>query len=100
MTDTDPLPDTLDENQIITEEPVPVENMPRYVGSNPLKYDDLTLARREKEIKAIMKDYPNETPANIQMAWDFIYIQGGDDAAMVEIKRLEALPPTPRDIPK
>jgi uncharacterized protein (DUF433 family) len=87
----------IDENEIITVEPTPLEQMPRHEGTNPLMYDDLTLARRDKEIKAIMKDYPNETPANIQMAWDFVYSLGGEEEAMVEIKRLEALPPTPRD---
>jgi hypothetical protein len=85
----------IDENEIIT--PTPIEDMPRHEGTNPLCYDAITLARREMEIKAIMKDYPNETPTNIQMAWDFIFMQGGDEAAMAEIKRLEALPPTARD---
>jgi hypothetical protein len=87
-----------DENEII--KPTPLEEMPRHEGTNPLKYDTLTLARREMEIKSIMKDYPNETPSNIQMAWDFIAAFGSEEEAMAEIKRLEALPPTPRPILK
>lgn len=93
--------DTLDENEIIStddENPVPLNEMPRHEASNPLNYDDLTLARREKEISAIIKDYPNENPSSIQMAWDFVYLQGSDEAAMKEVKRLEKLPSKPRDL--
>jgi len=97
------MTDTLDENELITDDngnPVSLENMPRHEASNPLKYDDLTLARRDKEILAIMKDYPNEAPSAIQMAWDFVYLQGSDEAAMKEAKRLESLPPKARDLVK
>ena len=95
------MTDSLDENKIISTEdgtPVSLENMPRHEASNPLKYDDLTLARRDKEISAIMKDYPNEAPSAIQMAWDFVYLQGSDEAAMKEVKRLQSLPPKARDL--
>ena len=81
------------------DQPTPLEDMPRHEGTNPLNYDEMTLARREVEIKSIMRDYPNETPANIQMAWDYITSFGDDKAAMVEIKRLEATPAAPRDKP-
>tara|TARA_R100000541_G_scaffold30864_1_gene39767 strand:+ start:1472 stop:1765 length:294 start_codon:yes stop_codon:yes gene_type:complete len=95
------MTDTLAENEIISTDdgnPVPLKNMPRHEASNPLNHDPLTLARREKEISAIIKDYPKENPASIQMAWDFVYLQGSDEAAMREVKRLEKLPPKPRDL--
>ena len=95
------MTDTLDENELITDDDgnsVSLENMPRHEASNPLNYDDLTLARRNKEISAIIKDYPNENPSSIQMAWDFVYLQGSDEAAMAEVKKLEKQPAKPRDI--
>tara|TARA_R100000541_G_scaffold27854_1_gene37200 strand:+ start:991 stop:1275 length:285 start_codon:yes stop_codon:yes gene_type:complete len=92
------MTDTLDENEIISTDEVPLDEMPRHEASNPLNYDDITLARRNKEISAIMKDYPDQSPNAIQMAWDFVYLQGSDEAAMKEVKRLEKLPPRARDL--
>jgi len=92
------MPDTLDENEIISTDEVPLNEMPRHEASNPLNYDDLTLARRNKEISAIMKDYPDQSPNAIQMAWDFVFLQGSDEAAMAEVKKLEKQPAKPRDI--
>ena len=92
------MTDTLDENEIISTDEIPLDEMPRHEASNPLNYDYLTLARRNKEISAIMKDYPDQSPSAIQMAWDFVYLQGSDEAAMKEVKRLEKLPPRARDL--
>ena len=92
------MTDTLDENEIISTDEIPLAEMPRHEASNPLNYDDLTLARRNKEISAIMKDYPDQSPSAIQMAWDFVYLQGSDEEAMKEVKRLEKLPPRARDL--
>ena len=40
----------------------PLEELPRATQSNPLGYDEITLARREREIANIMKDYPTVPP--------------------------------------
>lgn len=49
-----------------------IDEMPRYQHEDPFNYDNLTLAKRKKEIEAAAKDYPNVPPSMIEMAWDLI----------------------------
>jgi hypothetical protein len=49
-----------------------IDEMPRYQRDEPFNYDNLTLAKRKKEIDAAAKDYPNVPPSMIEMAWDLI----------------------------
>ncbi len=49
---------------------IPIEDLPRYKAPNPYGYDELTLAKRELEIKAALKDFPTLDYFMVAMAWD------------------------------
>jgi hypothetical protein len=60
-----------------------IEEMPRYEAPNPFKYDNLTLAKRKKDVEAASRDYPNVPPSMIEMAWDLI--QNNPEEEIVDI---------------
>lgn len=93
------------ENTILKNEddtPIEFDKLPRHTVSNPLNYDEITLKKRERELKAIMKDYPDANPATAAMCWDYLHSLGdiSDEEALAEINRLDALPPKQRDTQK
>lgn len=49
-----------------------IDEMPRYEAPNPFNYDNLTLAKRKKEVETASRDYPNVPQSMIEMAWDLI----------------------------
>lgn len=55
-----------------TQEFSTIEEMPRYKAANPFNYDNLTLAKRKKEVDAACKDYPNVPASMIEMGWDLV----------------------------
>ena len=75
----------------------PLEELPRATQSNPLGFDELTLARREREIANIMKDYPNVPPKFIETAWDFVATSKSEEDALEEVKRWHKTPAKPRN---
>ena len=75
----------------------PLEELPRATQSNPLGFDELTLARREREIANIMKDYPNVPPKFIETAWDFVATSKSEEDALEEVKRWDKTPAKPRN---
>lgn len=46
--------------------------LPRYKEPNPRNYDDLTLARKKVELKAMIAHYKDISPAWLEMCWDFV----------------------------
>jgi|TARA_R110000772_G_scaffold266966_2_gene390168 hypothetical protein len=76
----------------------PLEDLPRATPSNPLNFDELTLARREREIALIMKDYPNVPPKMIETAWDYVATSKSEEDALAQIKQWDETPPKKRDI--
>lgn len=50
----------------------------RYKYENPLKYDEITLARRKLEVNALMRDYPHLSRQRLEDVWDYFYITGED----------------------
>ena len=60
----------------------PLEELPRATQSNPLGFDELTLARREREIANITKDYPTVPPKFIETAWDFVATSKSEEEAL------------------
>ena len=76
---------------------IPLEEIPRATQSNPLGFDELTLARREREIANIMKDYPNVAPKFIETAWDFVASSKSEEEALEQVKKWDKLPANPRN---
>ena len=76
---------------------VPLEEMPRAKARNPLNFDEETLAKRERDIKAIMRDYPGITPKMIETAWDYVQSCESEEEAMKEVKSWDKLPPKKRE---
>ena len=76
----------------------PLEELPRATQSNPLGFDGVTLARREREIANIMKDYPNVPPKFIETAWDFVATSKSEEDALEEVKRWDKTPAKPRNL--
>jgi hypothetical protein len=58
-----------------------IDEMPRYEAPNPFKYDNLTLAKRKKEVEAAFRDYPHVPPSMIEMAWDLIQNNSEEEIA-------------------
>ena len=75
----------------------PLEELPRATQSNPLGFDEVTLARREREIANIMKDYPTVPPKFIEIAWDFVATSKSEEDALEEVKRWDKTPAKPRN---
>ena len=75
----------------------PLKELPRATQSNPLGFDELTLARREREIANIMKDYPNVPPKFIETAWDFVASSKSEEEALEQVKKWDKLPAKPRN---
>ena len=75
----------------------PLKELPRATQSNPLGFDELTLARREREIANIMKDYPNVPPKFIETAWDFVASSKTEEDALEQVKKWDRLPAKPRN---
>jgi len=75
----------------------PLEELPRATQSNPLGFDEVTLARREREIANIMKDYPNVPPKFIETAWDFVASSKSEEEALEQVKKWDRLPAKPRN---
>lgn len=50
----------------------------RYKYENPLKYDEITLAKRKLEVNNLMKDYPHLSRQRLEDIWDYFYIVGED----------------------
>ena len=75
----------------------PLEELPRATQSNPLGFDEVTLARREREIANIMKDYPTVPPKFIETAWDFVATSKSEEDALEEVKRWDKTPAKPRN---
>lgn len=57
-------------------EEIPFEEIPRYKYKNPLKYDELTLAKRQREVTQGMREYPQVSRQQMEDIWDYIYIVG------------------------
>lgn len=51
---------------------VPFEEIPRYEEKNLLGYDDETLARKNRELKNILKDYPEHNKKFVGDIWDVV----------------------------
>ena len=83
---------------ISNESLIPLEEIPRATQSNPLGFDELTMARREREIANIMKDYPNVAPKFIETAWDFVQSSNSEEEALEQVKKWDKLPPKPRNL--
>ena len=81
-----------------TETLTPLEDLPRATPSNPLNFDELTLARREREIALIMKDYPNVPPKMIETAWDYVATSKSEEEAFEQIKKWDETPPKKRNL--
>ena len=76
----------------------PLEELPRATQSNPLGFDEVTLARREREIANIMKDYPTVPPKFIETAWDFVATSKSEEDALEEVKRWDKTSAKPRTL--
>ena len=77
--------------------PIPLDELPRATQNNPLTFDVLTLSRREREIAAIMKDYPNVPPKFIETAWDFVATSKSEEDALEQVKKWDKTPPKKRN---
>ena len=79
------------------EDLVDFKNIPRATEANHFNYDELTLARRTREIEAAAKDYPNLNVKQIEMVWDFIQTSESEERAMEDVKKWEKEPAKERD---
>ena len=55
-----------------------LEDIPRHVPSNPYNITEEQIARRNRDIKAAAKDYPNVPEFYIEQAWSLIETQSQD----------------------
>ena len=55
-----------------------LEDIPRHVPSNPYNLTEEQIARRNRDIKAAAKDYPNVPEFYIEQAWSLIETQSQD----------------------
>ena len=55
-----------------------LEDIPRHVPSNPYNLSEEQIARRNRDIKAAAKDYPNVPEFYIEQAWSLIETQSQD----------------------
>lgn len=49
-----------------------LDEFPRYEKPNKFNYDDLTLARKNKEMRELIRDFPDVSPFYIEMFWDLL----------------------------
>ena len=61
----------------------PSEIWPRHKEGNQMNWDPVTLARREKDIIAMRKDYPKVPPLWCEWLWDM-----NEKTGKVEIERI------------
>lgn len=81
------------------ENPLVVEDvLPRYKESNPRNYDELTLARKRVELKAMIAHYKDMSPAWLEMCWDFVENTPKERInEIIETKEFEKKPNVKRD---
>tara|TARA_Y100000310_G_C20471268_1_gene710162 strand:- start:286 stop:702 length:417 start_codon:yes stop_codon:yes gene_type:complete len=84
---------------VIENDGVPIEDvLPRYKETNPRNYDELTLARKRTELKAMIAHYKDMSPAWLEMCWDFVENTPKDRIdEIINNKEFEGKPTKERD---
>ena len=85
--------------EIIAPEKTIHDELPRYKETNPRNYDDLTLARKRTELKAMVAHYKDISPAWLEMCWDFVENTSKERIAeIIETKEFEKPCTSTRDM--
>jgi hypothetical protein len=67
-------------------------DLPKYVAPNPYNYTAVQLAKRKRDIKAMIRDYPNVNPMWAEWLYDTIENMPNDEVEEIINKGLWEIP--------